>query len=368
MWTISENKEWADLESRFDWVKRMKEVPQDARYHAEGDVATHTQMVLKALQNESTFQQLSAQDREILWAAALLHDVEKYSTTVHETDGSITSNGHARKGAQFARRLLYFNEPTPFAIREQIVGLVRYHGLPIWLFEKQDPLKALVKASMEVNLEWLCLLAKADMLGRICSDQEEMLYRIACFEEYCKENQCWGNARRFDSDQAQMYYMQNEDAYLDYIPFETPGAEVILMCGLPGAGKDSYIKAHYNDWPIISLDGIRNEKGILPTDKVGNGRVIQEAKERARVFLRKQQSFVWNATNITSQMRVQLIDLFLTYKAKVNIVYIEVSYHSLHNQNKNRDDAVPAGVLDKLVHKLEVPALWEAHKVFYRIR
>jgi len=368
MWTISENKQWANLESRFDWVNRMKEVPQDPRYHAEGDVAIHTQMVLKALQNEATFQKLSAQDREILWAAALLHDVEKYSTTVYETDGSITSNGHARKGAQFARQLLYFNEPAPFAIREQIVGLVRYHGLPIWLFEKSDPLKVLVKASMEVNLEWLCLLARADMLGRICNDQEEMLYRIACFEEYCKENQCWGNARRFESNQAQMYYMQNEDAYLDYIPFETPEAEVILMCGLPGAGKDSYIKAHYNDWPIISLDGIRNEKGISPTDKVGNGRVIQEAKERARVFLRKQQSFVWNATNTTSQMRMQLIDLFLTYKAKVNIVYIEVPYHSLHNQNKNRDAVVPAGVIDKLVRKLEVPALWEAHNVVYRIR
>lgn len=142
----------------------------------------------------------------------------------------------------------------------------------------------------------------------------------------------------------------------------------MLMSGLPGAGKDSYIKAHYHDWPVISLDGIRQERGILQTDKVGNGRVIQEVKEKARVFLRKQQSFVWNATNITSQLRMQLIDLFLTYKAKVNIVYIEVPYLSLHNQNKNREDIVPAGVLDKLIRKLEVPALWEAHKVIYRIR
>lgn len=67
----------------------MKDVPQDPRYHAEGDVGTHTQMVLEALQNESAFKQISAQDQEILWAAALLHDVEKYSTTVHETDGRV---------------------------------------------------------------------------------------------------------------------------------------------------------------------------------------------------------------------------------------------------------------------------------------
>lgn len=60
--------------------------------------------------------------------------------------------------------------------------------------------------------------------------------------------------------------------------------------------------------------------------------------------------------------------IWIIYKAKVNIVYIEVHYHSLHNQNKNRDAVVPAGVIDKLVRKLEVPALWEAHNVVYRIR
>ncbi|WP_244215991.1 AAA family ATPase [Pedobacter kyonggii] len=368
MWTFSENKQWADLEIRFDWVKRMGDVEQDTRYHAEGNVAIHTQMVLTALQNEPAFKDLSEQDQEILWAAALLHDVEKHSTTVFETDGSITSKGHARKGAQFARQLLYQDEPAPFAIREQIVGLVRHHGLPIWLFEKADPVKVLVKASMEVNLQWLCLLAKADMFGRICDDQEEMLYRIACFEEFCKENECWGNPYQFKSDAAKMYFMQHEDAYLDYIPFDEPVTEVILMSGLPGAGKDTYIKAHYSDWPIISLDSIRKEKGISPTDKAGNGRVIQEAKEQARVYLRKQQPFVWNATNTTSQMRMQLIDLFSIYKAKVSVVYIEVPYQHLHLQNKNRSAIVPAGILNKLARKLEAPAQWEAHQVVYQIR
>ncbi|WCT13523.1 AAA family ATPase [Mucilaginibacter jinjuensis] len=367
MWVFSENKDWQYLEERFDWVKRMNEVPQDTRYHAEGNVAIHTQMVLNALGNETAFQDLSPQDQEILWAAALLHDVEKYSTTVLEANGSITSNGHARKGAQFTRQLLYVNEPAPFAIREQIVGLVRYHGLPIWLFEKPDPLKALVKAGMEVNTQWLALLARADMLGRICDDQEEMLYRIDCFEAFCQENNCWGEPRGFISGNAKMYYMQHDDAYLDYVPFEEPEAEIVLMSGLPGAGKDTFIKRHYAGCPVISLDAIRVKRGISPTDKTGNGQVIQEAKEQARVYLRKQQSFVWNATNTTSQMRTQLIDLFTTYKVKVNIVYIEVPYQHLHSQNKSRDAIVPAAVLDKLIYKLEVPAIWEAHEVNFYI-
>lgn len=55
MWTISENKEWAHLESKFDWVARMKEVAQDVFYHAEGNVAVHTQQVLAALTNLEAF-------------------------------------------------------------------------------------------------------------------------------------------------------------------------------------------------------------------------------------------------------------------------------------------------------------------------
>ncbi|SER44316.1 HDIG domain-containing protein [Pedobacter rhizosphaerae] len=364
---ISENKDWSYLESRFDWVKRMQHVQQDSRYHAEGNVAVHTQMVLAELENQPAFIALAQQDQEIVWASALLHDVEKYSTTVFEPDGSITSAGHARKGAQFTRQLLYLDLPTPFLIREQIVALVRHHGLPIWLFEKSDPLKTLVKASLEVNMQWLVLLARADMMGRVCPDKAEMLYRIDCFEEFCKENNCWDNGRQFTSGNALMYYMQHDDAYVDYVPFEEPIAEVVLMSGLPGSGKDTFIKKNYSDWPIVSLDRIRQERGISPSDKNGNGRVIQEAKEQARIYLRQQRSFVWNATNTTSQMRQQLIDLFSTYKAKVKIVYVEVPFGNLHKQNNDREEVVPTSVLDKLAQKLEVPAQWEAYEVSYHI-
>lgn len=145
MWTISNNKSRDYLEQTFDWVRDMKDVPQDKRHHAEGDVAIHSFMVLDALIQQPTYLQLSAEEQEILWAAALLHDVEKRSTTVTEADGSITAYGHARKGAMTARRLLFKEIATPFAIRECIVALVRYHGLPLWLLEKPDPLKAVVK-------------------------------------------------------------------------------------------------------------------------------------------------------------------------------------------------------------------------------
>jgi predicted kinase len=141
-----------------------------------------------------------------------------------------------------------------------------------------------------------------------------------------------------------------------------------MICGLPGAGKDTYVQQNYKDWPVINLDQIRRENKIAPTDKSGNGTVVQLAKEQAREYLRKKRHFVWNATNITRQMRAQLVDLFITYKAFVKMVYVEVPYSKLHVQNKNREAAIPARAVDKLVTKLEVPALWEAHEVVYYIK
>ncbi len=367
MWTLTNNKEWSQLEAQFDWVRDMQHVPQDAVHHAEGNVAIHTQMVLEALQQQEAWLLLAEEEKEMLWAAALLHDVEKRSTTVTEPDGRITAIGHTRRGAATARQILYRDIETPFAIREMIYGLVRHHSLPLWLLERRDPLKELVSASLEVNTAWLALLARADVIGRFCQDKADLLYRIDCFEEFCKENDCWGTSRNFADNHARFHYLQHDNTDPGYVPFEQPVMEVIVMSGLPGAGKDTFIKRNYPQLPVISLDDLREELDVAPTDKRGNGQIIQAAKEQARVYLRKQQPFVWNATNTTRQMRAQLISLILTYKAAVRIVYLEVPYRKLQAQNKNREAVVPAAALDKLARKLEVPARWEAQEVEYHV-
>lgn len=62
-------------------------------------------------------------------------------------------------------------------------------------------------------------------------------------------------------------------------------------------------------------------------------------------------------------MRIQLIDLFLTYKMKVHVVYVEVPYAQLHAQNSNREAIVLEIAVEKMIDKLEVPAEWEAHQL-----
>ena len=367
---IGEELDWEKLSSTYEWIRDMKGVPQDPHWHAEGDVYTHTAMVVEELIKLPEFQELSDQDKHILVTAALMHDIEKRSTTTEELiagEMRIVSPRHAKKGEYTARNILYTEIPTPFEIREQICKLVRLHGLPIWAITKDKPRKEVIYASTVVNTSHLAMLAKADILGRICPDMDELLLKVELFKELCRENECLGKAKIFGSPYGRFLYFNKEEASPDYEPYDDLICTVTVMCALPGSGKDTYIERHL-DLPTLSLDDIRRKQGISPTDKKGNGRVIQMGKERAKEFLRSKTSFVFNATNITSDMRGRWINLFTDYRARVRIVYIEVPFKRLMKQNANRTHKVPEQVIEKLIHKLEIPTVREAHELEFVIQ
>lgn len=366
MWTLTTNKNWEQLK-QLSWVNDMHGVPQNPVHHSEGDVAIHTQMVLAALENTAEFKALDDQQKEIVWTAALMHDVEKRSTTFTDEYGNIVSPGHAKKGALTTRQILYRDFAAPFNIREQVVGLVRYHGLPLWIFEKPDPVKALVKASQEVNISLLTMLAKADVSGRICNDADELLYKIDLFKELAIEYDCWDKPKQFANNLSKFQYFRKDDRQPDFESFDDTKTSVIIMSGIAGSGKDFYIAKNYPLLPVVSLDEMRRKLKINYGDTKGNGQVIQAAKEEAKKYLRKAIPFIWNATNITLQMREQLIDLFEPYEAKIKIVCVETGYSKLINQNNNRAFAIPQNAIEKMIDKLEVPKLWEAMEVEYVI-
>lgn len=63
-----------------DWARAMAECPQDAEWHPEGDVWTHTLMVFEEAQR--TIEDLPSEDERcaVMWAA-LLHDMGKPTCT-----------------------------------------------------------------------------------------------------------------------------------------------------------------------------------------------------------------------------------------------------------------------------------------------
>ncbi len=357
---------WEEIFKNYPWVQDMRGVPQDSIHHMEGHVETHTRMVVESLISDSEFNSdsFTEEERQLLFVSALLHDVEKRSTTFEE-DGRIVSPGHAKKGEKTARLILYRDIPIPFLQREKIAKLVRYHGLPLWVLEKPNPNKAIIESSLYVKNSLIHELAEADINGRICQDANELFDRLDLFRELAMDNKCWMQSKEFPSTLARHEYFAKDECYPDYDPFDDKKCEVYVMCGFPGTGKDYFIEHNLPDLPVLSLDALRLKMKIKPDDTSGTGQVIQQAKETAKEYLRKHQSFIWNGTNLTRQVRQQPIDLCASYGAKVKLIYLEVPYKRLKHQNLNREYPVKEEILERFINKLEMPHIFEAHDVEY---
>lgn len=366
-YNVGEEINWQEIESKFDWFRDMKGVQQNPIWHAEGDVFIHTKMVIKSLLSLPEFKILTEQEKQILFTAALLHDVEKRSTTVKELINGVetyVSPKHSKKGEFTTRKILYKDLETPFKIREQICKLVRHHGLPLWVFEKNNPPKEAIKSSLILDTKLLAILAKADVLGRVCDDQQELLFRVELFIEICQENNCFGSKKHFNSGHGRFIYLNKVDGVPEYEPYDSFEFEVIMMCGLPGSGKDTYIKNKLA-LPMLSLDNIRRENNIDPADKKKNSLTIKLAEEKVKEFLRAKKSFVFNATNVNRNLRSKWLSMFNNYGAKIKIIYLEVPFKKLLFQNKNRQYVVPENVIEKMLDQLEIPSYDEAHEIEY---
>jgi len=376
---VGQDIPWDKLEKEFEWFRDMKDVPQDPEWHAEGNVFIHTKMVAEALVSHPDFQLLTEQDKHIMFAVAMFHDIEKRSTTQEEelsemVDGKlvnkmrITARNHAKKGEKTVRKILYTEIETPFEIREQICMLVRHHGAPLWVRDKEDQAKSVVELSLKLNTRMVALFAKADILGRIADDDKEMLERIEWFEILCDINGCDGVEKEFVSQLGRRYYFQKEDGWAGYEPFDEKNFTAYVMCALPGSGKDTYIENNLSHLPMVSLDDIRRKNKVKRGDSKKEGQAIQEAKESAKVNLRAKQDFVWNATNITKEMRGKVIRDFEDYGAKVEVIYVEVPFKELIKQNHNRKHKVPESAIKDMIGSLEIPDVTECYNVKYIIK
>ena len=351
--------EWERLEQSFPQLRRMEGCPQDTTHHAEGDVLVHTRMVVEALTSLPAWRALPRPEREIVFTAALLHDVAKPDCTRVE-DGRITSRGHSKRGAIKARTLLWGLD-LPFVSREQVAALIRFHQIPFFLIDKPDARRTLYEVSQSARCDLLALVAEADARGRVCADSQRLLDNISLFKQYAEEHDCLNRPRRFPNEHSRFLYFRREGRDPDYPAYDDTVCEVVVMSGLPGAGKDFWVAENLADRPVVSLDALRREMKVSPTEN--QGPVVSRAREAARVYLRKRQPFVWNATNISRQMRELSINLFAAYNARVRVVYVEAPEGRLFAQNRERADAVPAEVIRKLTDRWEVPDLTEAHRV-----
>lgn len=365
--------QWRNLEALFapTCFSGMKTTLQNPAYHGEGDVYTHTQMVCRELVGMPAFQKLQNRQKAVLFLAVLLHDIGKVKTTRLE-GGKLVSPHHGAAGSQIAREYLWrecglCGSPDLLSLRESVCALVRHHMLPVHLADIEDPERkaretaALGELALDFSWNMLCILAEADMRGRIAEDVEQGLEKVEMARMIAEDAGCLDGPYPFTDAFTKHAYLTGRNVQPDQILYDTTWGEVIMLSGLPGTGKDTWIRQTHPDLPVLSLDDLRAELQISPTDN--QGELIQTAQERAREFLRKKQSFIWNATNLTKKIRKKLTALFERYGASVRIVYLETDWQKRIERNNSREDAVPEMKVDQMLAGTVPPAPDEAQAV-----
>lgn len=346
----------------FPELNQLKGVKQNPLFHGEGDVFEHTKSVCEALLTCNEWKMLGVEEKKIVYLAAAFHDIGKLSCT-RKIDGKWASPKHAIIGAKVFRTLIYKKYAAryeiDFKMREQIASLIRYHGLPLLFMEKADPDYEVIKASICTNMAWLYLIAKADVLGRVCESQKESLQKVDYYKEYAMELGCYKEPMRFLNSYSRYLYLNEKCIWYGEEIYDVRSFDVYIMVGIPLSGKDTYIKEHLKELPVISLDDIREKNHFKP--KEHTKKVVAIAKEEAKVYLRKKQSFVWNATNIMRDTRRQLCQFCTAYGARVKFIYIEVPYETLLLRYRKRKRVVPMEVTMKMMEKMDMIEAWEGN-------
>lgn len=348
----------------------LEATPQDAAFHAEGDVWTHTRLAIRALVGAPAYAAAPPEARPILAAAVLLHDIGKPSTTRLEGE-QLTSRGHSARGDGLARAALW-RLGVPFAAREHVCALIRHHQVPFYGVTRPpaDAARLAIRLSLLLRNDWLTAVADADARGRRCADpadQERIVDHCALWAEHCRELGVLAAPRQFPTPHTRRVWLESAPGARDPdVPaHDDTSCEVVLMSGLPASGKDTWLRTHRPDLPVISLDRLRGELDVDPDD--AQSEVIAAAREQARRYLRAQTSFAWNATNLTPSLRGQLLELFRGYRARTHIVYCEASPEDLLSRNRARAARVPAAVIDRMIGRWTVPDPGESHAVTYAV-
>lgn len=348
------------------WGRAMAACQQDAEWHAEGDVWTHTRLVCAELEKLAEWSALDANRRLTLLLTALFHDSGKPATTaIDPATGRVTSARHAAVGAALARRVLG-ELGCDYPTREHIVALVRYHGRPVYLLEKPAPEREVIARSWALENRLLHLFAVADARGRDSRSDDRPEDNLHLWKLVAEESGCYDRPYVFTSDHARFLFFRDRLSNLHYTPHEAFRCTVTLMSGLPGSGKDTWLARHRPALPVVSLDAVRGELDVDPTENQGT--VVQAAREKCREHLRARRDFAFNATNITPLTRERWISLFADYEARVEIVYIEPPLATVLRQNRERNAPVPDDVISRLAEKLDPPDATEAHRLIVETR
>lgn len=167
----------------FTMINDLKKIEQNRKYHPEGDVFTHTLMVV----DEAASRRNKSKDPRVFMWAAFLHDIGKAPTT-RVTEGRVTSYNHEKFGSRMAYEFLKeFTDEDEFI--KKVAAMVRWHMEALYVI-KNMAFSSIGQMLKEVSLDEIALLNLCDRIGRGDMTDEKVkdeMKGIKMFVEKCRE-------------------------------------------------------------------------------------------------------------------------------------------------------------------------------------
>lgn len=364
-----------DYVSTINELMELKNCQQSEKWHKEGDAWTHTlnciHVAYKLIEKFPYWNTvMTDDDRRIAIMSVLFHDIGKIKTTEFKNN-DWHSYGHDIIGEKLARRILW-NED--FKARENVCAAIRYHMERCGYPKKKFSVQRILQLSYDVNISLLLFVMHCDILGSIPEDKTSINRDIALIEAIKKvatDNHCYntpydiynsyGNSKDFIFNGK-----INDDTYIG------PQKPLLLvMIGLSGAGKDTFIESFLNDernQVIICRDNIRARLGMCKFGEKMVGTKEQEEKvteifnKMFKQAINEGKDIVINNLNLKKKYREEYKKLLGNNDYYVFYYYIEAP--SLEENSKRHDGQLSIETLKGMIDNFDMPRNDEYDQMF----
>lgn len=394
-WTL---KEFIALYGNdYPLLQRFCDTEQDPQWHSEGDVEVHTEMVLQETYRliEDTLAHWRDDDKVTLLLAAIFHDYAKPICTTKRIINDVERTVAPKHESVGASLLMHCTPPFNLTSSQwrDVISLTAYHHIPKLLVVKEADYPPYFRLSRQVpSLEMLYYLEVADMRGRECDDKAKQLEIMELFRLFAEDAKCFssweykdlskqialtfntsslpgemaGLAQRVQDtamihlEEGRIYAMEEElSIAFNYLE----QSHVIVLCGVAGSGKSTWVERLPSSFERIELDSIRETLKAGRESQSDNDAVLRTAMDKLRNALREKRHVVWDATGYRRDFRSRVINLAVAYGAYTEIVAFQCDKQTLLQRNKFRKHPVPENILTDMIAKYQWPEVGEAHRL-----
>lgn len=141
-------------------------------------------------------------------------------------------------------------------------------------------------------------------------------------------------------------------------------SEIIMLCGLPGAGKSSLAEDFAFNSIAICPDEIRGELYGDPSIQGKGRRVFQIAYGRLKSAIKENEYnyIFFDATNTTKRARQPIIEIAKKYNIDISCFWINTSKEECIKRQSLRDRKVPTEVIERMARQFQKPTVDEGFK------